>query len=396
MNDASRPSQAPVSRASERLYTELRDQIMKGRLRKGERLEPLRALAKRYDATMRGVRTVMMRLQEQGLVRMRQGSGVYVSWDADAEPTQGTVRPSIVPKRRNHTRVVMMLDHLGEVWGDLSYRLITRLMPQGLRPLPMTCVGNEPTFAALQLEHCIEEWREDPPYALVLQHEQASALVEQIEDACHGRSHLIRIGTNRPGWHTARIDYQKLGEIAVDHLLDRGHTRIGLMLAARSIDEAHPENQHKSTAVHTPYILGMGKALRRRGIRDGLTIHYNMLADTSDPRSTSPTEPDSERRLVAWLRQDNRPTAFVSSDHYLACLTHTAAGLGLEPGRDFDRLGLGNTDWSRIGGFDTFDLQVAEYVTGIEKMLKSPVPPFGPEIDLAVVPRLITRAEHRP
>jgi len=376
---------------SERLYDDLRSMIEKGRYRKGDRLETFSELADRYGITLRSVRTVMTRLEDQGLVRKRRGSGVYVDGESIESERQRAVAPSVIAQRRNQSRVVLLMDHSGEVWDELSDRLIGYSVAKGLSPMPMSCVDLDPLRVSKQWHHMLQEWREDPPYAIVAQNEQAMTMLKQMEQIGQGRTHLIRIGWVCDGWHSVRMNTQSLGTMAVDHLLAKGHRRIGLLLPARQVDQEHPENQSKSTALHTPLIVSMGRALRARGIRDGLTIHYHKASEDRRGYECRPSEDYSIEAIGQWLGKPDRPTAFVSMDYFIAAMRMAAIPMGLELGRDYDAIGIGNTEWSRVLGFSSFDLQIPDYFTGISRILESPVPPFGPVQELQVVPKLVCR-----
>ena len=67
---------------SARIYRQLLDAILDGRLRPGERLPPTRELAKRLDVSRNTVAVAYERLTAEGVVSGRMGAGTYVS----AEP----------------------------------------------------------------------------------------------------------------------------------------------------------------------------------------------------------------------------------------------------------------------------------------------------------------------
>ncbi|MEV0073776.1 PLP-dependent aminotransferase family protein [Amycolatopsis sp. NPDC050768] len=71
-----------------RIYRELRDAILDGRLRSGERLPPTRELAKRLSVSRNTVAVAYDRLTADGFLSGRVGSGTYVSAELPAGRTR--------------------------------------------------------------------------------------------------------------------------------------------------------------------------------------------------------------------------------------------------------------------------------------------------------------------
>ncbi|MFF4599664.1 PLP-dependent aminotransferase family protein [Amycolatopsis sp. NPDC001319] len=80
-----------------RIYRELRDAILDGRLRSGERLPPTRELAKRLSVSRNTVAVAYDRLTADGFLAGRVGSGTYVSAELPTGRTRhapaGSARP---------------------------------------------------------------------------------------------------------------------------------------------------------------------------------------------------------------------------------------------------------------------------------------------------------------
>lgn len=62
-----------------RIVDDIREQIRSGRLRPGDRLPSFAALCEHYKASNSVVRTAMLLLKAEGLIRGQQGKGVYVT-----------------------------------------------------------------------------------------------------------------------------------------------------------------------------------------------------------------------------------------------------------------------------------------------------------------------------
>lgn len=66
------------ARLADRLYEQILEEIVSGNLEKGSRLPPEAELCRLFDVSRPVVREALSRLQADGLVRSRQGSGSYV------------------------------------------------------------------------------------------------------------------------------------------------------------------------------------------------------------------------------------------------------------------------------------------------------------------------------
>ena len=77
---------------SVRIYRELRDAILDGRLRAGERLPPTRELARRLEVSRNTVAVAYDRLTADGFLAGRVGAGTFVCADLPAKAKAGTAR----------------------------------------------------------------------------------------------------------------------------------------------------------------------------------------------------------------------------------------------------------------------------------------------------------------
>src|SRR5947208_13421663 len=84
---------------SVRIYRELRDAILDGRLRAGERLPPTRELARRPAVSRNTVAVAYDRLTADGFLTGRVGAGTYVSASLPApKPRKAPAAPGPQPK----------------------------------------------------------------------------------------------------------------------------------------------------------------------------------------------------------------------------------------------------------------------------------------------------------
>lgn len=82
-----------------RLYRRLRDAITQGHLKAGARLPGTRPLARELGIARVSVESAYGRLEQEGLVRRRSGSGTFVSPRPLAAPNPGRTKPQLVALR---------------------------------------------------------------------------------------------------------------------------------------------------------------------------------------------------------------------------------------------------------------------------------------------------------
>src|ERR671917_2460140 len=89
---------SPLS-LQQQLYTRLRDDILAGRLRPGERLPPSRTLAVQLAVSRTTVVLVYDQLVAEGYAEARQGAGTFVSRQIPDEALVAARRPQLLPAR---------------------------------------------------------------------------------------------------------------------------------------------------------------------------------------------------------------------------------------------------------------------------------------------------------
>src|SRR6476659_8517092 len=93
-------SVGPRGERAAKIYRELLDMVLDGRLAPGEQLPASRELAQRLQVSRGTVATAYDRLVSEGFLESRAGSGTFVS--RDASPSHGRRAPSgraVAPQR---------------------------------------------------------------------------------------------------------------------------------------------------------------------------------------------------------------------------------------------------------------------------------------------------------
>jgi GntR family transcriptional regulator, transcriptional repressor for pyruvate dehydrogenase complex len=105
-------------RLSDAIYSQLLQEIMAGRFPVGERLPPETQLAERFSVSRPVVREALQRLQGDGVVISRQGSGTYVQRSPSQRVAELTGEQSL--------HEVLQLMELRMAMEELSARLAAR------------------------------------------------------------------------------------------------------------------------------------------------------------------------------------------------------------------------------------------------------------------------------
>ncbi|HEY1833570.1 MAG TPA: GntR family transcriptional regulator [Solirubrobacteraceae bacterium] len=111
------PSQVPRVSLPDHVFARLREEILTGRYRPGERLPPQRALAAEFGVNMASIREALKRLEQLRLVAVRHGDGTLVlDW-----------------RRSGGLEALMLADGLGEPVARDLFEARTLLLVEAAR-----------------------------------------------------------------------------------------------------------------------------------------------------------------------------------------------------------------------------------------------------------------------
>lgn len=118
-----RDGDGPPAPRAERIFHALRHRILRGELRPGERLPPERELARTHATNRNTLREALRRLEQAGLVAVRQGSGVVVR-DYRRTGTLELLAPYLEHAPDGSERARALLDLLGARTEALDRTLV--------------------------------------------------------------------------------------------------------------------------------------------------------------------------------------------------------------------------------------------------------------------------------
>jgi len=195
-----------------------------------------------------------------------------------------------------------------------------------------------------------------------------------IEDLQRSRVPVVQILRQIPGTDTDYVgaDYRLGTELATEHLIRRGHTRIAFLGAARD------------TSASAERLAGFHEALERHGLQPAGVV----------PCSSSRL--DAAEAATGMLKQAQPPNAFLCHNDIIAHGTLSALDrLGLEAGRDIGVIGFDNIAESAISRPPLTTIAVGTNHIGevaAHTLLQRIAHPHAPTERLILPPRLVVRA----
>jgi len=348
-SDISEPAGLPHSPLVKPVIERLSMLIRDGRMRPGDRLPSIRALAQEQGVSFTTARAAVTWLERQGLLQSFHGSGTYVR---GYDPVEERGRPKA-------DTVYLFLDRRPHVTGELGNRIANLLKEQRIPTISHGGWGapNHPSQMRF-----VEDFKRRPPRAIVLHHVDRPR-DEMIRAACGSHSRVItsfRTGLwEQPGWHAVNPDYFTAFKLAARYAIAQGHTRVGIVAKSRTMQRDWMHTRRRSWMLETQQILGAGAALREAGRTHRLTIHYNLVDSGLDP-SGIPISEANVARMTDWLKSPDRPTAVVGDDYRMLGLRRAAKRAGLTVGKDLFIVGVGCSVLTFGVGFPCVDLRMPD------------------------------------
>ena len=213
-----------ASSTRRRICDMLISEITSGHRPAGSRLPSVRRLAERFGTSISPVYQALQTLQEEGYVTKRGGSGTYI---ADNSPVLTLAQT-----------VALGLSQRAHVWGDLDLMLAQRLQAFGMNPL-MLDVESQNSQRRLQ-----SVTRSDVR-ALVLRG-QGGVSMDRLRALSDRGKVILGLVESRgepwPGLLRVLTDPQHGGELVAEHLWQRGHRHVAVVVPRRSHVIASPDD----------------------------------------------------------------------------------------------------------------------------------------------------------
>ena len=210
------PEMTPLSSA-ESLHAQVarryRLLIRSGKLRPGQRLRPLREIARRLGASITPVNTAFKALEQEGLIHRRHGVGVFVGSPRRHLPATLEVgvlfRP--IPGWREHDNYALRLFMgIHQVLQREEHRTLLVTVPYAKRPI----------------SELPPQFQESPAHGYVVDEIFSDETVARL--AAAGRPVVVvNRGSDVPAAAAVYRDNRQAGAEAARQMLARGHTVVG-------------------------------------------------------------------------------------------------------------------------------------------------------------------------
>ena len=345
----------------------IRDLIVKGSFKKGDKLLPDDVLAAKYQVDKRTVAAGLNTLVEEGLL--------------ERAPRRGTIVVKDMKEGKTVSNAVgMVMLSKGDVYGDLNLKISQGLMRSKLYPVLINesividhwdCVGK-------YLDNmCVKGQR---PYGLIVDGEY-SFPYDYLESN-PGRfenvvfiikyHHPQRIGTAK----YALVDFAEAGRQAAQYLIDRGHKK----LACLAMDESTREPRYAGpwSSIQVMIMQGFAEACRDAKVAFDEQTFWKLLFGAP-----------FKETVTAYMKGEDRPDAFFCyRDHFIRNdVLPILEELSLNYPEDIEFVGFYDTHHAEECGFSSFRIHGDKIADAALKLLTGETE----EREIMIRPELVIR-----
>ncbi len=324
----------------------LREQIAAGSFPAGEPLPSEQVLADRFGITRVTLRKALAALAAAGDLQKRPHQGCFV-------------RPAAAPGARNGP--LLYVGGTTEHFYGSFYEALCRHAATRGRSVTAFTPSAAPGDAAVQLAELAASHRRvicmDVCWSLVRNAVPVSVRVTRVS----GANSIERIDRAERPTFIVSADTYRAAKLAVEHLADLGHRRLGYVDAGRAVSGDPMTGMVPADSA--PY-LGFLSGLRERGLCEScvLAVPHRLLEDKDVDFAEVHERFFSHHlaRLATW------PTAFVCvTDFRAGPLIRALRACGRRVPRDVSIVGIGNTPWVQA-----FDPPLSSVCLGEDEMAR--------------------------
>lgn len=308
---------------SQQIVDALNQAIDSGELGSGARIESVRDIGRRFDASLSVVSNALNHLEHQGRIIRRPRSGIFVR---PRDPAEDALASS----------VLVCMQPEGHVWGDFFGQVLKELNRRGLSAISfrhdMTLRTTPPPELARQLERLVHT---DIKGAIVMGGDYWKNPF--LEDFAPNKTVFVfELDYPLTGGHAVLVDYEAASHAIASHLIATGKRRIAFAVPP----EAAKPGQRR--LVHFDQLCnGYERALREHDLAG--TSRYLVEFDGMHPASV-------KAHLSTMMEEPRHPDAIMCYMDSLAVhLAEGADALGVSIPGDLAVTGFYHTPWANYG-----------------------------------------------
>ena len=358
---------------SSKLFKHISEAICSGKLQAGEKLRPITDLAREYGVSYGTARSSLVRLEKEGLVNKRHGSGTYVA----PRPARTLLR----------NLVYLFLFSKSHLYDHLTADLLEYLHKSELMGVQ---VGWKGLRGPEQAGYLLDRWRDETPKAVVTQFPDflCPGINEVIDQVRRDETRVIATFLDPQslpaGWHCVNPNWDQVFQLAVGHLLKQGCDRLGMILDGQPPSDSRPDTDKATVGITR---RSMERAMSELGGKDELIIHKNlptgMWCDAFDGGNLL--------RVAEWLSGLDLPIGIVAQDSRISAVIRVAKQLGLNVPGDLMVVGVGNTPWAEAGNFTSVSVEPHDIAAHIARLINSTEDEPRGQSSVLIPPKLVIR-----
>lgn len=300
----------------------LKEMILKGKLKEGEKLATCRKLAEDFETTYLTINHSMGLLEKENLIRRIQGKGIFVNKPAE---------------QKSFSKIHAFMTYTGDVYGELFSALLSCLLKTHFCVLP----NDSKTFESLpqgEQEDILKGILEDEPASLLIDASYSFPL-KLLSKHSNKINQLTFINRYEKKFKLKNAnyllaDYFEAGKTVAKHLINKGISSKILFMPIAD-DSLFPRFVWQPETFHYSIADGVRAAMRELKINEKKNFHHVFV-----------NSPDCDKELYDLIINKKVKNIFCCSDNSALNVYRLAAENGLEIGKDISVVGFFNTPWS--------------------------------------------------
>lgn len=313
-----------------RIMESIKEKINKGKYKEPEnRLPGTRELAEIYDASYLTVNKALKLLEDEGYVKMVQGSGIYAQKPGAKKNLQYSEKKS----------AALMMPSSGDIYQEMFRTIFNRLENKDILPVHLADPSEVEKMRLAEREEKFDRLTSQGIKSFIVngnRHFQFKLMkkfqerIEQITFAIHFDSAI-----SFPEANFILSDFHKGGYIAAKHLIKRSWKKLGIITFEKLSDE---KLRH----------YGSSERQYDQDVEDGMKA---ALAENNiDPKTLAVLGRkgrDTEKEIADFIKKGGEGLLCLG-DHRALPVYRQLSQKGMKPGKDFGIVGYYNTSWTEV------------------------------------------------